>query len=118
LSGAIPWYDALLYAFAMQFLITWLYNGTGGSVLIVMLFHLASNVLLDAIFIPLFAGDDRTRYYWLFGALAWLLVLVIFRIAGPNLGRTDDHACGSVATNDAQVESNATAVVCSGGTTP
>lgn len=115
LSGAIPWHDALLYAFAMQFLITWLYNGTGGSVLIVMLLHLASNVLLGAIFIPLFAGDDRTRYFWLFSALAWLMVLAILRIAGPDLGWKRADVGGRVGDVSAPTEATRGYVNSAGG---
>ncbi len=78
LSGAIPWYDAVFYALAMQFVIAWLFVRTGGSVPVAMLFHLASNVVFGGVFIPLFAGADLARYYVLFIVLTWLIVLVAF----------------------------------------
>jgi membrane protease YdiL (CAAX protease family) len=76
LSGAIPWYDMLIFSFAFQLLISWLYNRTG-SVLIVMLFHLASNIIGGGIIIPLFSGFDHTRMYVLFIATAWLLAVAL-----------------------------------------
>jgi hypothetical protein len=85
LYGAIPWYDALLYSFALQFLITWLYNRTDRSVLIVMLFHLTSNITAGLVK-PLYAGSDWAQYTWLFIVFAWLFVLVILSRAGASLG--------------------------------
>ncbi|MFB0537312.1 MAG: hypothetical protein ACETWR_20300 [Anaerolineae bacterium] len=78
LYGHIPWYDFLLFTFAFQITITWLYDRTNGSVLIVMLFHLTSNIVF-AIGHPLFSGLDQTRYWWLFIALAWAIALVLTR---------------------------------------
>jgi len=77
LSGAIPWYDAVFFSIAFQFLITWLFNRTGGSVLLVMLLHLTSNIVGGGIMVPLFSGPDHTRYYVLFIAMAWLLAIFL-----------------------------------------
>jgi hypothetical protein len=74
LYGHIPWYDFVLYSLAFQITISWLYDRTGGSVPVVMLFHLASNFVWG-IMLPLFSGPDRTRYYWLSIALAWMIAL-------------------------------------------
>lgn len=75
ISGAIPWYDVVFFSMAFQFLISWLFNRTGGSVLIVMLFHLTSNVIGGGIMIPLFSGADHARYYVLLIVMAWLLAI-------------------------------------------
>jgi hypothetical protein len=75
ISGAIPWYDVVFFSIAFQFLISWLFNRTGGSVLIVMLFHLTSNVIGGGIMVPLFSGADHARYYVLFIAIAWLMAV-------------------------------------------
>jgi hypothetical protein len=85
LYGAIPWYDALLYSFALQFLITWLYIRTDRSVLIVMLFHLTSNVTVGLVK-PLYASLDWAQYTWLFIVFAWLIVFVILSRAVAGLG--------------------------------
>jgi hypothetical protein len=89
ISGAIPWYDALFFSMAFQFLITWLFNRTQGGVLIVMLFHLTSNVVGGGIMIPLFSGADQTRYYLLFIAMAWLLALALAWQNTWSLGQRD-----------------------------
>jgi uncharacterized protein len=86
LSGAIPWFDALLFSFAFQFLITWLFNRTGGSVLIPMLFHLTSNIAGGAIVIPLFTGADQDRFYVLFIAIAGVLAVVLNSRGGWRMG--------------------------------
>ena len=77
ISGAIPWFDAILFSIAFQFLITWLFNRTGGSVLIPMLFHLTSNVVGGAVLVPLFSGTDQNRFYILFVVTAWALALLL-----------------------------------------
>jgi membrane protease YdiL (CAAX protease family) len=77
ISGAIPWFDALLFSIAFQFLITWLFNRTGGSVLIPMLFHLTSNVVGGAVVVPLFSGTDQDRFYILFVVVAWILAFLL-----------------------------------------
>src|SRR6478735_661264 len=58
LYGRIPWYDAVIFSFAFQFLISWLFNRTGGSALPPMLFHLTSNVVGGALMVPMFVGVD------------------------------------------------------------
>jgi hypothetical protein len=89
ISGAIPWYDAVFFSMAFQFLITWLFNRTQGGVLIVMLFHLTSNVVGGGIIVPLFAGADQTRYYLLFIATAWLLALALAWQNNWSIGQRD-----------------------------
>lgn len=77
ISGAIPWYDVVFFSMAFQFLIAWLYNRTGGSVLVPMVFHLTSNVVGGGIVLPLFTGAERDRFYALFIAAAWLLAVTL-----------------------------------------
>jgi|FLYL01.1.fsa_nt_gi hypothetical protein len=79
ISGAIPWFDVLFFSMAFQFMISWLSNRTGGSVLIPMVFHLTSNVVAGGLVIPLFTGPDHDRYYVLLVALAWLPALLLNR---------------------------------------
>lgn len=86
ISGAIPWYDFVFYAFAIQLMITWLYNRTGGSVLIAMLFHLASNIL-PATVIPLFGDAEQELYRMLFVAFACVITLGILVATKGDLGR-------------------------------
>lgn len=77
ISGAIAWYDAIFFSLAFQLLISWLFNRTGGSVLIPMLFHLTSNVVGGGIMLPLFAGADHDRYYILLVISAWIPAVLL-----------------------------------------
>jgi uncharacterized protein len=86
LYGHIPWYDLVLFAVALQFLATWLYNRTQGAVLVVMLLHLSSNVVGGGIMAPLFGGSDATRYFLFFTALAWLIALILVRRDNWSMG--------------------------------
>ena len=83
--GHIPWYDFVFFGLGFQFLITWQYNRTRGSVLIVMLFHFTSN-LMGAFLNSRFTGSDLTLFYGLFIAFAWLVVIAILFKDGMSLG--------------------------------
>ena len=74
--GGMPWYDAVFYCFALQVIISWLFNKSGGSVPAAMLFHLTSNILYRAMG-PVFAGSDGTMYgaLWYTGAILVALAL-------------------------------------------
>jgi hypothetical protein len=83
--GHIPWFDVVVFEIAFQLIIAWLYNRSGGSVLVVILFHFASNVL-GAVFSPVFAGSERTTYYALFVGIASLIALAFYWRSG-SLGK-------------------------------
>ena len=75
--GAIPWYDAVLMnLLVFQPIISWLYNKTGGSVPVVVVFHYMSNLLM-AIVAMVFEGGEAERYKILYYAFGFLAVLVI-----------------------------------------
>lgn len=77
LVGAIPWYDAVLMTpFVFQPIISWLYNKTGGSVPVVIVFHYMSN-LLSGFASPIFAGSEQELYRILFYAFGFLAAFVI-----------------------------------------
>ena len=84
-SGAIPWYDVLFLSFAFQFMISWLYNRTNGSALIVILFHFTSNIL-GVLTRQLFTGADWTRDYILFIALSFVLTALFIFNTGRRVG--------------------------------
>lgn len=76
LYGTLYWFDIFIFAFAFQLIISWLYNRSGGSVLVVMLFHFMSNIM-GSVMSPVFTGIERTAYYAIFMGLASLIALVI-----------------------------------------
>jgi hypothetical protein len=83
--GYIPWFDVLFLSLAMQFIASWLYNRTQGSLPVVMLFHLTSNIA-GAVMPLIFTSADYGLHSALFVALACLWALVIVVAEGPALG--------------------------------
>jgi membrane protease YdiL (CAAX protease family) len=75
----------VLSALATSILFTWVFNHTGGSVLIAGLFHAATDVSIAAL--GVLTGD--IRLFWLFIGLQWLVAVAVILIAGPErLSRT------------------------------
>jgi uncharacterized protein len=66
----------------------WVFNNTGGSVLIIMLMHAANNAASGSFFSPMFSGADSIRQSWLL-AMVWAVVAaLVIVISGPvNLSR-------------------------------
>ena len=66
---------------------TWMYNGTGGSLLIVVLFHAASNLPLTVLLEPL--EGQVLQPFLIYDALLILAAIVLVAATGPaNLSRT------------------------------
>lgn len=85
LSGSIPWFDIVFYSLALQLIITWVYNRTRGSVLIVMLLHFSSNVF-PQVFLPMFSGQDKDLYWLLFILAACVVAAGLVILSGRKLG--------------------------------
>lgn len=84
--GAIPWYEGiLLNLLVFQPIISWLYNKTRGSVPVIMVFHLTSN-LLGGLAGPVFAGAEGVQYKILFYVFGFLAALVIALRSGFTFG--------------------------------
>jgi hypothetical protein len=94
LSGAIPWYDVLFLSFAFQFMISWLYNRTNGSALIVILFHFTSNIL-GVVTRQLFTGTDWTRHYIFYIAVAFVLTALL--VVNTGLRAKAEQPLGNIA---------------------
>ena len=86
LAGAIPWYDFAFGIFALQIILMWLYNGTGGSVLLPMICHLFSNLTMATV-LPLIADADRGRYWLTFTVIEVAVGLGILLATRGRLGR-------------------------------
>lgn len=85
--GHIPWFDIFIFEIAVQLMITWVFNRSGGSLLVVMLFHLASNIFGAVFNSSMFAGAEWTNYRALFMALACVIALIILWKSGLKLGQ-------------------------------
>ena len=73
---------------AWTLVLTWVYNGTGGSVLIVMLFHAMFNTISGGTIIPAlsplaFSGADSVRQSWLLAAVWCAVAVAVVMWAGP-----------------------------------
>jgi hypothetical protein len=86
--GHIPWFDVVVLEIAIQLIIAWLFNRSGGSVLIVMWFHFISNIGGVVIGPATFAGSGWTSYYALFVALAGLIALGMLWASRFKLGQS------------------------------
>jgi uncharacterized protein len=72
---------------AMSVLCTWMYNSTGGSLLIVVLLHAAANLPLTLLITPL--GGDMTQPFLIFVGLMVLAAATVVGLTGPaHLSRT------------------------------
>jgi membrane protease YdiL (CAAX protease family) len=65
LSLFAPW---VLLTVAVSVIYTWIYNGTGGSLLMVLLFHAASNLPLTVLLEPLAKDDQVTQPFLIYVA--------------------------------------------------
>ena len=68
---------------AWTLVLTWVYNGTGGSVLIVMLFHAMFNTVSLSFISPMFSGADSVRQSWLLAAVWCAVAVAVVMWAGP-----------------------------------
>jgi uncharacterized protein len=76
LYGKMYWFDILIFTFAFQIIIAWIYDRSGKSVPAVMAFHFTSNIL-GAFFSPVFSGMERLMFQASFMSLAAFIALVI-----------------------------------------
>jgi membrane protease YdiL (CAAX protease family) len=61
----------LLSLFGGTFTLTWVFNGTKGSVLLPMLFHATINSVGAGLIFPLFSGAALVALWWIYG-FVWL----------------------------------------------
>jgi uncharacterized protein len=85
LSGSIYWSD-IVFIVAFQIVFTWLFNRTGGAVLVIMLSHLMSNTISGGFISHWFTGGDGVQQAWLRAGLWSLLALGLLLAAGLKRG--------------------------------
>jgi CAAX protease family protein len=77
----------VLSAIAMSVLLAWIYNSTGGSLLLVVLLHATANLPVTLLLAPL--GIDMIQPFLIFTALLIIAAAVVVWFAGPaDLSRT------------------------------
>ena len=102
-AGQVHYSDIVLIL-AGVIVFNWVFNNTGGSVLIIMLMHAANNAVSGSFFSPMFSGADSIRQSWLL-ALVWgVMAVLVIVISGPlNLSRK--HQRQQEPVPDAEPES-------------
>jgi membrane protease YdiL (CAAX protease family) len=79
----IPLSLFVLQDVALAIVLTWMYNGTGGSLVNVHLFHAATNTTLGVLpILPMDTGGEL-RPLWIAVGLLWFIVLLIVAFNGP-----------------------------------
>ena len=81
-TGQMGGWDIVIIL-AWTLVLTWVYNGTGGSVLIVMLFHAMFNTVSISFISPMFSGADSVRQSWLLAAVWCAVAVAVVVVAGP-----------------------------------
>ena len=77
----------VLSAIALSVLLAWIYNSTGGSLLLVVLFHATANLPVTFLIAPL--GIDMIQPFLIFAALLIIAAAVVVGFAGAaDLSRT------------------------------
>ncbi len=61
----------VLSVFGATCMLTWIFNGTNGSVLLPMLFHATVNSVGAGLVFPLFSGATLVILWWIYGSV-WL----------------------------------------------
>ena len=83
----IPFWLFVLQDVALSVVMTWLFNGTGGSLLLVHLFHAASNTTIGVL--PILPQDTGGQIRPLAIAVALLLIVAVIVIAAGNHDHPD-----------------------------
>ena len=91
LHSRVPVLWFVLQILGQTIILTWVYQRTGGSVLLVSVLHAAANTGMGVLpVLPLDAGGS-TRVLWLVLALEWLVVAGVVRRWGRDLGAPASH---------------------------
>jgi uncharacterized protein len=89
LTGQIRYPD-ILSIMAASVVLAWVYNSSGGSVLMVMLMHTMNNAINGEFFSPMFTGADSLRQAMLVAGVWAIVAVVAIATAGASLGLTRD----------------------------
>ena len=81
-AGQVHYSDVVLIIAAV-IVFNWVFNNTGGSVLLIMLMHATNNAVSGSFFSPMFSGSDSARQSWLLAAVWCATALAVVVIFGP-----------------------------------
>jgi uncharacterized protein len=86
----------LLAPFSLGIVSSWVYNRTGGSLLLSLIFHAADGLIrIEGLG---FVGADAERMVWLYSGLWCAMAIGVVILAGSNLGRRPAAQVAAIAT--------------------
>jgi membrane protease YdiL (CAAX protease family) len=81
-TGQRPPLQFFVWIVAQSVVYTWVYNGTRGSVLLVILMHGSTNTIGRFLFPLVLGGATYGRLWWLLAALWWAAALAVIAVFG------------------------------------
>ncbi len=82
-TGQRPALQFFVLVVAQSVVFTWVYNGTRGSVLLVILMHGSANTIAKFLVPPIVAGSALYgQFWWLLTALWWVVALAVIAVIG------------------------------------
>lgn len=80
-QSGLPFAWYLPHCIALAIIFTWIYNGTGGSVLLAMMFHAGLNA--SANWIPFLAAEGALSQFASVVIVEWLIAIILIVVYGP-----------------------------------
>src|SRR5436190_11891126 len=97
IGNEFPWpivAPFVLSVFGATFMLTWVFNGTKGSVLLPMLLHATVNTVGAGLIFPLFSGATLVLLWWIYGFI-WLCAGLGALLFGRSSTRESLRSCPS-----------------------
>jgi len=82
MAGQMSWWD-IVNIMGSTIVLTWVFNSTGGSVLIVMLFHAMNNTISGHFFSRMFSGADSVSQSLMLAVVWCAVAFVVVIVARP-----------------------------------
>jgi membrane protease YdiL (CAAX protease family) len=98
-TGQRPPLQFLVWVLAQSVVYTWVYNGTRGSVLLMILMHGSSNTIARFLFPLVLGGATYGRLWWLLAALWWAAALAVIAVFGMARDRAPTMEAPAMATS-------------------